>query len=240
MKKLMLLISGLALGASLATAATPAQVEQAKALASSRNAITKMPISTPAEKAARKAAVAQWDAANAESVAALIPLVDELPAASGSFLIKYTLTARNTVDGVIVSPFKRDPADLALAAKLNAPGLDRVFYYKHYATAEEIAALPGGNSAGMADAVSQRTLHLDAPDLLDGYFTRCLAEGLYQRHYNNWFDNKVANLVITKKDAEAARLCKEEAFVLNQKHPVKTPALTERLKTLRGGQQLAE
>jgi hypothetical protein len=245
MKKLMSIIALLALAGSLSAASAPASLELATSLRDSRVELHKMPVTTAAEKAARATAVTQWDTAHAAEIASLLPVIDDILADSppaGNFLITWTLNTRNTVNGKLVRPYKRDAEDLALAARLNtgAPGLDRNYYYLNYATAGEIAAIPGSRNTGTAWAVHVRAGHLGDISLRNDYYTRCLGTGLHQADYNNWFDDLVSSLMIAKKDAEAERLSKVEAFVLNQKNPVKTPGIAERLKTLRGGKQLAE
>ncbi|MDR1283289.1 MAG: hypothetical protein LBK99_21085 [Opitutaceae bacterium] len=243
MKKLMILIPALALGVSLFAASAPTSLELASSLRASAAQVSKLPVTTAAERAARTAASIQWHADNDAAVEALLPSIEAILAespATASFVIKNVLTARNTVNGKAVRPFKRDAGDLALAARLNAPGLDRAYYFTHYATAEEIAALPGSNSAAMANAVRVRTLDLAAPDLLTAYYTRCLGTGLFQTYYNNWFDIHVSELIKAGKDADAARLSKVEGFVLNQKGDATKEAVKQRLIKLRGGKQLAE
>jgi hypothetical protein len=231
MKKLMLILS-LATGlCALNAAGVPTPAETALALRVSRDTLAKLPNKTAADRAAILAAREVWDTDNAAAVANLLPQIDAIfseDAASGAFLIRYTLNTRNTPPGTtrVVTPFKRDAADLALAAKLKdvTAGASNVYYIRFYATPEEIALLPGSRSAAIAEAVKSRSVQLETPAIADAYFSKCLGLGLLQRAYNTWFDAKVTALVAAGKDAEVARLAKTESVALNGTKEGKTPA----------------
>jgi hypothetical protein len=246
MRKHILILIALTLGAGLYAAGVPTPVETALALRVSREVLAKLPNKTAADRAAIVAAREVWDTDNAAAVETLLPQIDAIlaeDAASGGFLIRYTLNARNTgPDGKIVRPFKRDAADLTLAAKLEdvTAGGSNAYYIRYYATPEEIAALPGSRSAVFADAVYVRSTDLATPALAADYYTRCLGLGLYWTRYNIWFDNKVTSLMNAGKDAEASRLSKVEAFALNQHGNTANESVKQRLVKLRGGKQLAE
>jgi hypothetical protein len=247
-----MLITALALGASvsLQAAGVPTPAETALALRVSREAIGKLPNKTAADRLAIVQARELWDTENAAAVEDLLPQIDAIlaeDATSGTFVIRYTLNTRNTPPGStkVVTPFKRDAADLALAAKLKdvTAGGSNTYYIRFYGTPEEIAALPGSRSAAMAEAVKLRSVQLETPALAEAYFAKCLGTGLLQRHYDAWVDAKVTALVAAGKDVEAARLARVDSVALNGTKAGKTAkqieAIDARLVILRAHTKLS-
>ncbi|EIQ01635.1 hypothetical protein OpiT1DRAFT_00207 [Opitutaceae bacterium TAV1] len=241
MKKTILIISAFALGASLAIAAELSDFAQSIAdLQASRVEVTRLPNKTRADRLARQAAIDAWDAANGATVTAAVDNVDALIAERpnlGGFAIWYSLTTKNAEATAAKIAWPQDPEDKALAAKLLTVSSHAHNYIRRYATAGEIAALPGSSSANFATAVVGRAAELGQPDLVTDYYARCLGKGLVTAGYNKWFDQKLIDLASAGKEAEGVRLARVEALAVNALKT--TPAQEQRLIKLRAAGKLS-
>ncbi|AHF92493.1 hypothetical protein OPIT5_29260 [Opitutaceae bacterium TAV5] len=241
MKKIMIIIPALVFGASLAIAAELSDFAQSIAdLQASRVEVNRLPTKTRADRLARQAAIDAWDAANAATVEAAIPQIDALIAERpnlGGFVIWYHLGQKNKDATAAKIAWQQNPEDRALAAKLLAVSSHAHNYIRRYATAAEIAALPGSSGVSFATAVVGRAAELGQPELVTDYYTRCLAKGLITTGYNAWFDQKLIDLAAAGKEAEGVRLARVEALAVNKLKT--TPAQEARLVKLRAAGKLS-
>ncbi|AHF90212.1 hypothetical protein OPIT5_08355 [Opitutaceae bacterium TAV5] len=248
MRKSILILSALAFGAGLAVASPTSDAVSLQTGASviSTDWNTKIAAAKAVKDSAavvtltaqRKAAIAEYNALHAEAVAALInDSIDEIvldnPGAA-TWLIKRHLSDKNTVDGVVARVFADDAGDRALAAKLLtiSNGSQAYFYHQYYASADELRALAGSPSSGIASAVGKRARDLGLLDeIVPDYYKRCLGLGLVHKGYDAWFNKRVRATWATDRAAALKLLEEEQAgigTVSNQ-----TPATKARIDQLR-------
>ncbi|RRJ98263.1 hypothetical protein Ga0100231_004925 [Opitutaceae bacterium TAV4] len=230
MKKLMLITALVFAGSLFAAAPVAAPTAQAVALNQAADAVAKSyDAQIAAAKVAqnkeavatlaaqRKAAILAHNLAHKAEVAALITEhIDEIasnnPGAATS-LIKRHLTIKNTgADGVVAAVFAQDDSDRALAAKLLeiSNGSQSYYYYQYYATAEELRALPGSNSANIASAVARRAKQLGiTSEIFPAYYEKSIGLGLVTKGYDTWFNQLVRTTWRTNR-AAALKLLEEE------------------------------
>ncbi|EIP99330.1 hypothetical protein OpiT1DRAFT_03844 [Opitutaceae bacterium TAV1] len=187
--------------------------------------------------AANKAAALALRAEQAPVVTELLNSIDEIGEnnpATAAWLIQRHLSEKNFVDGVTPPVYVQDADDIALAARLKTlgTGSSRWYYYQWYGTAEELAAFPGTNSAGVVAAVGKRAKQLGITDtVIPALYQKSLGLGLVANGYNAWFNAKVRTTWKTDRPAALKLLEEEQAGIgtlTNQ-----TPATKARLEQLR-------
>ncbi|EIP99446.1 hypothetical protein OpiT1DRAFT_03963 [Opitutaceae bacterium TAV1] len=247
MKKIMILIPALAFGASLVIASpTSDAVALQKAANDLASGYSTQIAAAKAIKdaaavstltAANKAAALALRAEQAPVVAELIGSIDEIGEnnpATAAWLIQRHLSERNFVDGATPPVYVQDSDDIALAAKLKTLGTGsaRWYYYQWYGTADELAAFPGTNSAGIVAAIAKRAKQLGITDtVIPALYQRSLGLGLVSNGYNAWFNKRVRSVWATDR-AAALKLLEEEQAGIGTLTS-QTPATKARLEQLR-------
>ncbi|WP_043589080.1 hypothetical protein [Geminisphaera colitermitum] len=253
MRKTILIISALALGASLAFAATPAQTcmtlktayddiyadgqaKIRKARASDDRAAIR------AAGLENKAAIQSWRAGNIAALDALVSDVEDIGEVNpglATWLIKTVLGHRNTdAEGNLAKVFDQNDADRLLASKLLvlSKGSQSYYYIQYYATANELAALEGSDSTAVFAAALKRANDLGIyADFLPAWNQKHLGKGQLSATYVRWFNQQVRNILAPNTDA-----ARKEAidYLLAEFNGVislggSTPSITQRRDKLR-------
>ncbi|WP_043585378.1 hypothetical protein [Geminisphaera colitermitum] len=199
--------------------------------------------------AQRKAAILAHNLEHKAEVAALIAdhinEISENNPGVASTLIKRHLTLKNTdADGVVASVFAQDADDRALAARLLTLGTGKqaYFYYQYYATAAELADLPGTDSPGVASAVARRAKALGITEqIFPAFYQRSIGKGLVSAGYDRFFNNLVRATWNTNRAAALKLVQDEEAAIATLPADLRTAAAKKRKDDVREiGAHLAE